>query len=195
MERARQLIAELRTLDVSHTELSTLGVRLDRVRCIGMTRAGTQCTNTCPAIMGRCAFHMRESRRVVKPPPTKCCEQTAKGDTCKRSVFRGLDVCWRHGLQKGLVEPSSNECSICYEVITTKDKKKTSCGHVFHMSCLSKWFERSAEYRPPCPMCRHPLRRPASAAPTEPVLILGTDGVWFMSTETPYMLAPTFESA
>ena len=195
MERARELVEELRALDVSHTELSTLGIRLsNRVRCSGVTRLGTQCTNTCPETNGRCAFHIRV--RPVAATPHKCIEQTAKGETCKRTAFRGLDVCWRHGIQKGLV---TNECSICYEMITSKDKKKTSCGHTFHASCLSKWFERSAEYRPPCPMCRHPLRRPASAAPVEePVLILGTDGVWFLSTETPYMLAqdvPTFESA
>lgn len=193
MERARELIQELRALDMSRTELYGLGVRLDRLkrfRCIAVTLAGTQCVKMCDHPEGRCRVHSRERAPPPQPKPT-CSEQTAQGETCKRSVFQHLDVCWRHGLQKGLVEPPSNECSICYEVITTKDKKKTSCGHVFHVSCLSKWFERSADYRPPCPMCRHPLRRPVSS-----VLILGTD--WFLSTETPYMLAqdvPTFESA
>ena len=47
------------------------------------------------------------------------------------------------------------ECSICLEVIQSKDLDMTSCGHSYHKSCLEQLFEASAEERfVPCPECR-----------------------------------------
>jgi len=50
---------------------------------------------------------------------------------------------------------SSNQtCSICLESITNVNYSITKCNHMFHTSCLTKWFiigEHS------CPLCRTKL--------------------------------------
>tara|TARA_B100000902_G_scaffold163751_2_gene158898 strand:+ start:173 stop:703 length:531 start_codon:yes stop_codon:yes gene_type:complete len=56
---------------------------------------------------------------------------------------------------------TSSECSICCdsiysinEYIDGSDKTlfKTSCGHIFHYSCIQTWVSQKNT----CPMCRHP---------------------------------------
>lgn len=46
------------------------------------------------------------------------------------------------------------ECSICYNPVeaATTGKVELSCGHTFHMACISKWFYSNAESS--CPICR-----------------------------------------
>jgi len=46
------------------------------------------------------------------------------------------------------------ECPICYGPVeaSTTGKVELSCGHTFHMACVSKWFYSNAESS--CPMCR-----------------------------------------
>ncbi len=49
------------------------------------------------------------------------------------------------------------ECAICYSVIGTLDNSLPSktcktCKHVFHGSCLFKWFKSS--HQSSCPLCR-----------------------------------------
>jgi hypothetical protein len=44
-------------------------------------------------------------------------------------------------------------CPICMEDITDKNKTTTSCGHVFHSSCIFK----NMMLRTSCPMCREDL--------------------------------------
>lgn len=49
-------------------------------------------------------------------------------------------------------------CAICYEGITATTGKVTlSCSHVFHLSCLSSWFNTQTEKSidQSCPCCRH----------------------------------------
>jgi len=55
-------------------------------------------------------------------------------------------TCGRH-LQKSLPE-----CSICMSSMKKKQEKQLSCGHVFHVKCLSTW-EHKNRY-PTCPVCR-----------------------------------------
>jgi len=47
-----------------------------------------------------------------------------------------------------------SECSICYDAIMRSDCAFTvlSCGHPFHLGCISDWFILSSE--PSCPICR-----------------------------------------
>ena len=44
---------------------------------------------------------------------------------------------------------SNLECSICLLKIN-KPKCKTSCGHVFHITCLREWLKNNIT----CPLCR-----------------------------------------
>lgn len=51
------------------------------------------------------------------------------------------------------------ECTICYDKIWRK-QVKTSCGHVFHYSCLKQWAsvcESNKNYIT-CPVCRNTLQ-------------------------------------
>lgn len=43
------------------------------------------------------------------------------------------------------------ECIICFDDIINKDYSITSCGHIFHTSCLMNWSNRGNAL---CPMCR-----------------------------------------
>ena len=43
------------------------------------------------------------------------------------------------------------ECPICCEVIETA-RVITSCNHIFHMACLTQWY--NANHKQMCPMCR-----------------------------------------
>ena len=49
-------------------------------------------------------------------------------------------------------ENIENECSICLDVFTNKNKavKINGCGHKFHQKCLVKWLQ----IKPICPYCR-----------------------------------------
>jgi len=49
------------------------------------------------------------------------------------------------------------ECPICYTNLdaAVTGKAELSCGHAFHLSCLSKWFHSKSDSS--CPMCRKNL--------------------------------------
>jgi len=48
-------------------------------------------------------------------------------------------------------EISFNECPICFNEITLKNKYITDCNHEFCKDCLDKWFDKS---KITCPKCR-----------------------------------------
>jgi len=50
-------------------------------------------------------------------------------------------------------ESEDTSCPICMEDLTDKNKTTTSCGHVFHSSCIFK----NMMLRTTCPMCREDL--------------------------------------
>lgn len=41
-------------------------------------------------------------------------------------------------------------CTICNDDVGTCDNVNTTCGHIFHLSCLRRWLESSQT----CPVCR-----------------------------------------
>lgn len=52
------------------------------------------------------------------------------------------------------------DCAICYSVISLADRSTPQkpcrvCKHVFHGSCLFKWFKSSNSNL--CPLCRQPI--------------------------------------
>ncbi len=52
------------------------------------------------------------------------------------------------------------DCAICYSVISLADRSTPQkacrvCKHVFHGSCLYKWFKSSNQNQ--CPLCRQPI--------------------------------------
>lgn len=51
---------------------------------------------------------------------------------------------------------SQTECPICYDVINDINFCKTSCGHVFHTTCIIDCVTRSG---PNCPCCRALIRK------------------------------------
>ena len=58
------------------------------------------------------------------------------------------------------------ECPICYEALEASPSGATSCGHVFHNTCLNEWLLT----RHTCPMCRTGvvLDAPPPVEPGEP---------------------------
>jgi len=52
-------------------------------------------------------------------------------------------------------EPNpTGSCAICQEQVSSSAWKLRHCGHVFHRSCISQWFQTSVR----CPVCRHDIR-------------------------------------
>ncbi|KAL5348396.1 hypothetical protein ACLOAV_006879 [Pseudogymnoascus australis] len=51
------------------------------------------------------------------------------------------------------------ECAICYSIVSSDkkmpDKRCQTCKHLFHSSCLFKWFASSNQST--CPLCRNPF--------------------------------------
>jgi hypothetical protein len=52
------------------------------------------------------------------------------------------------------------ECSVCLDVIAEGAEHRTTCGHVFHETCMTWWLRRATT----CPLCRTTV----SEAPTAP---------------------------
>lgn len=72
-------------------------------------------------------------------------------------------IAWDHGyhitLDELIVRKKEPECCICEDL---DDKYKNfailTCGHVFHISCLSRWYDcvlsKSYSKMQECPYCR-----------------------------------------
>ena len=48
----------------------------------------------------------------------------------------------------------STNCAICQESIDGELVRIRHCGHLYHRTCLSTWFQTSVR----CPVCRHDIR-------------------------------------
>lgn len=48
------------------------------------------------------------------------------------------------------VNPNEDNCSICYNLMTSEQFKAVSCTHIFHTSCIDKWLKINNS----CPICR-----------------------------------------
>lgn len=94
-----------------------------------MTQSGKRCKLHSTKNSDRCFIHTQ------KPAEYYCNE-------CKRkAIIHGK--CSYHYIY-------DENCPICFEEINHKNSKKLQCGHLFHVDCLDKWFEKNYT----CPMCR-----------------------------------------
>ena len=59
-----------------------------------------------------------------------------------------------HGLGS---DARHDDCAICLEQLSNKKTVRLQCDHVFHATCVARWFETSGETR--CPLClqTHPF--------------------------------------
>ncbi|KAI9801446.1 MAG: hypothetical protein M1833_002678 [Piccolia ochrophora] len=73
------------------------------------------------------------------------------------SIIDGLSA-WRKNVSGAM--KGQTECAICYSIISVDKqlptKKCTTCKHLFHSSCLFKWFKSSNSSS--CPLCRNPWK-------------------------------------
>jgi len=52
-------------------------------------------------------------------------------------------------------EEINNTCSICYDTITQTNQLKTSCNHIFCISCIKEYMiNTTKKYNLECPYCR-----------------------------------------
>jgi hypothetical protein len=52
------------------------------------------------------------------------------------------------------IEPTTNNCAICQESVSSGACRIRQCGHVYHRSCILSWFGLNVR----CPVCRHDIR-------------------------------------
>jgi hypothetical protein len=78
----------------------------------------------------------------------KCGYIKNDGNQCKniaKDEYDGQRLCGIHMN----VKKKEEECAICYYKLKSKTKVlKLECGHMFHVTCLSKCIKRE------CPLCR-----------------------------------------
>lgn len=58
--------------------------------------------------------------------------------------------------------PSSEECTICLEIMTTSSKW-LPCAHKFHTKCIDEWLRQT----PSCPVCRTSAEAPTTTSPPQ----------------------------
>lgn len=53
-------------------------------------------------------------------------------------------------------ENEAEECPVCLRTMKPEEASITSCGHIFHTTCLSSWlsFCENQSRQPTCPVCR-----------------------------------------
>ncbi len=71
-------------------------------------------------------------------------------------VVRPTDEQIENALQS--IPNSTSNCAICQDSISYDGVKIRHCGHDFHRSCLSNWFEINVR----CPVCRQDIRDPVN---------------------------------
>ena len=68
------------------------------------------------------------------------------------------------------------ECSVCLDVIAEGAEHRTTCGHVFHETCMTWWLRRATT----CPLCRTTVSE-APTAPDEASTVAGLLARWELS--------------
>lgn len=82
--------------------------------------------------------------RILKTK--RCCGLTAKKRKCHNHTY--TDYCHVHKPQD---IDESRMCPICFDLIL-ENRRTISCGHDFHLDCITKWFRISVSTI--CPVCR-----------------------------------------
>ena len=83
----------------------------------------------------------------------RCSGTTTGGRACRRIVGGEGVTCPFHTP----VQTVDSNCAVCMEVMTTRNYRELSCGHLFHKKCLKKW---KLEGNRTCPMCRQEFDQP-----------------------------------
>lgn len=79
-------------------------------------------------------------------------------------VTPSAEIVSRHSeLVQSTAVPADVNCVICQERNTNIiEWRKLNCSHYFHRNCIDQWFRQNSH----CPVCRHDIRTPFSAAAT-----------------------------
>lgn len=83
----------------------------------------------------------------------RCSGTTLGGTSCRRIVAMEGNTCTFHTP----VQTVDSNCAVCMELMTTRNYRELSCGHLFHKKCLKKW---KCEGNRTCPMCRKEFDHP-----------------------------------
>ena len=69
-----------------------------------------------------------------------------------------------YSLNYFFIPSNMDDCSICYESVNkTTGHCTLACEHTFHISCLTKWTEKT----PTCPLCRHSMTEKETPAKSD----------------------------
>jgi hypothetical protein len=58
------------------------------------------------------------------------------------------------------VDTQDGNCAVCQDTVGSGTRLR-NCGHVFHRTCITNWFEMSSR----CPVCRDDVRVPRASSP------------------------------
>ena len=86
---------------------------------------------------GSSADAVLETCAVVSVMKNRCAFVNTR--RCRLPCIRGLSTCHVH----------TPECCVCC-ARNNSESTQLPCGHTFHASCISRWFEESRQ----CPLCR-----------------------------------------
>lgn len=116
--------------------------------CEGITLKGKRCSRKVSNGLF-CGQHKNFQRGVNRTIKQKCNNFFSNGKPCTRfALFEGK--CKLHKEHKQFVEEKPDECPVCYETFSEKDKH-LACGHWIHLDCVKKSMKAE------CPICRKPV--------------------------------------
>lgn len=106
------------------------------------------------------AFHRANAPRecgaeLKSKLQAKCCRYVP--------TFRTKDGQWVCG--KHLDAAISPECSVCYNRMTSKQRRTLPCEHTFHTKCIDRWSKMGNRT---CPLCRAEFAPPPPEADPTP---------------------------
>lgn len=87
------------------------------------------------------AFQSHQLNRFVRRPISGMSSRAPSMVPARASATRS---------QRPTVQDTGKQCSICFETIMSDQLHCLPCAHMFHESCIRRWFVQAVS----CPVCR-----------------------------------------
>lgn len=86
----------------------------------------------------------------------KCLQKLKNSTKCCKNCDHDHDHVLNDLHENEQIECDGEECPVCLRTMKPEEASVTSCGHIFHSTCLSSWlsFCENQSRQPTCPVCR-----------------------------------------
>lgn len=81
----------------------------------------------------------------------KCSALCINGNCCPYNARHSLDEKRYCNIHYEKLRTKEETCSICLDKLSSRARTKISCGHFFHVKCITNWVRQDKDT---CPNCR-----------------------------------------